>query len=668
VISEGDSQLGAAAARAAFGVDGSGVTVGILSDSFDKDSTAATHAAQDVSTGDLPGTGNPCGNTNPVGRLDDTLAPGEATDEGRGMAQVVHDLAPGARIYFASAFVSETSFAENIRALAAAGARVLVDDVSYLEEPFFQDGPVADAVDEVVAKGDTYFSAAGNDNLISSGRDIGSWEAPAYRDAPKCPALLEAVAQTKHCLDFDPGPGTDTTFGIDVEKEGELTVGVQWAEPWGGVEADIDEYLLDSTGKPLMEGSEPVGSFQDNVGAQSNSTQRPAEVFTWENPGPATEVQLVINRCYGSLLEGGCNEDANPDAMPRLKVILFQNGGGVSSTEYPQSAGGDVVGPTIYGHPGASSAIAVGAERFNNGSAPESYSSRGPVTHYFGPVDGPTPAAPLSSPEVISKPDLVATDCGKTTFFVPVPKTSEFRFCGTSAAAPHAAAVAALALQANPLLTPEEIRADMEATARPVGLFGADAVGAGLVDANALLARDRPKVTITEPPPALGRDSEPSIGFAADRPVTFTCSIDGGALFPCTSPFTPTVPLKDGLHGFAVRGEDDAGRVGTSEVANFTIDTTAPNTFFRAHPRHNIRTRRRRIRAAFRFGSNEAGAGFICRVDGGLPRFCSETMVRRFREGQHSIRVRAVDQAGNSDQTPAVFRFVVRRVGAGSAG
>ncbi len=61
VISEGDTQLAAAQARADFGVDGSGVTVGILSDSFDTDAGAPTHAAQDIASGDLPGLANPCG-------------------------------------------------------------------------------------------------------------------------------------------------------------------------------------------------------------------------------------------------------------------------------------------------------------------------------------------------------------------------------------------------------------------------------------------------------------------------------------------------------------------------------------------------------------------------------------------------------------------------------
>ncbi len=194
VRSEGDVQLSAAAARAGFGVDGSGVTVGILSDSYDRDLFAVTHAADDLLSGDLPGPGSPCGSGTPVAVLDDTESGGE--DEGRGMAQIVHDLAPGASLSFATAFTSELGFASNIRALAAAGAEVVVDDVGYFQEPFFQDGPVAVAINDVVAGGASYFSAAGNDNLIDAeGRDISSWEAAAFRDSGSCPKAIVDLSE-----------------------------------------------------------------------------------------------------------------------------------------------------------------------------------------------------------------------------------------------------------------------------------------------------------------------------------------------------------------------------------------------------------------------------------------------------------------------------------------
>jgi hypothetical protein len=78
-----------------------------------------------------------------------------------------------------------------------------------------------------------------------------------------------------------------------------------------------------------------------------------------------------------------------------------------------------------------------------------------------------------------------------------------------------------------------------------------------------------------------------------------------------------------------------------------------------------IRTRHRRARAVFLFGSNEKGVTFICRVDGSLFRRCRRRYARRFRVGRHVLRVTARDAAGNFDRTPAVYRFRVRRRQAG---
>ena len=669
VTSEGDTQLAAASARNAFNVEGWGVTVGVLSDSFDTSSESATDAADDVASGDLPGAANPCDRTDPVEVLQDFTDTEEPTiDEGRGMAQIVHDLAPGADLAFATAYPTEFAFAENIRRLVSppqaggADAEILVDDIAYLEEPFFQDGPVGTAIEEVTGAGVSYFTAAGNDNLIDEeGNDIASWETPEFRETAACPVKLKLATEAENCLDFDPSAGgEDPTFGITVEPGETLTVDMQWAEPRFDVETDLDVFLLDEEDKPIPGGTCAllvIGSCDNNV---AEGTEQPVEIFGWENESEteSKEVRLAVDRCFGT-----CNPGSSSAVKPRVKIALLENGSGVSETEYPKSAEGDVVGPTIFGHAGTPDAISVGAAPFNNGGEVEPYSSHGPVTHYFSPAISEPVAVPLAAPLEITKPDLVATDCGMTTFFVPTQTPGINRFCGTSAAAPHAAAVAALMRDANPTMTVAQIRTALAASARPIGSLGPNVIGAGLVDAYGAVGRVAlpPEVEITEGPADLSSNPSPRVAFVASRPVTFFCSIDEGVPSPCSSPFVPATPLEDGEHTITVSGTDLAGRSGSSEPDAFTIDTTPPDVSIRKHPKKVIRTKKSKVKTTFRFSADEPGSTFLCRIDGSPFRECPAKLVRKFKPGKHKLQVKASDPLGNLDRSPAVFSFRVEK-------
>lgn len=644
VVSEGVTQLNVPPARKGpFEVEGEGITVGVLSDSLNQANEAvsggpvATKQPQDVLSLDLPGKRNTCpGQSTAVEDLRDyELEPGEEEpfDEGRAMLQIVHDMAPKTELAFNSAFNGELAFAEGIEDLAkpvsegGAGAQVVVDDVGYFEEPFFQDGPVAAAVNQVTEAGATYLSAAGNDNLFDAeDNEIASWEAPEYRDSGACPAAVAAIAELNpaHCMDFNPEAGvTDRTFGIEVEPEETLSIDLQWAEPWEGVQTDLDAVLLNADGEVL------TGSTEDNVSSkEEKGTQEPVEIVQWTNESKAEQtVQLVINRFSGT-------------ADPRLKFIFLQNGGGVSATEYPKSGGGDVVGPSLYGHAAAAGAIAVGAVRFEprkgEKEGPEDYSSRGPATHYFGPVDGTEPAAELLLPEELSKPEVAATDCGATTFFARQPESEPdvWRFCGTSAAAPHAAGVAALMLEDEPTASPDEVREALAASAEPFGGFGPCAQGGGLVE-------------------AVGALEAIELGPPFTAPETCEAPNASGAVFVApgdwgseTPPAPPTPPVKPVTPTPPQPGPQPP-------------ETRAPSTSFAKHPPATVRTSGRSAKLVFRFAADQADATFLCRIDRSAFVSCGPKLVRRFTVGRHTVKVKARGPSGLVDQTPAVFNFRV---------
>ena len=492
VLSEGIDQLGIVTqpgnvgVREAFGTRGAGETIGVLSDSYNvattiegSETAIPTHAAEDIQSDNLTGAENNCsGQQMPVNVLED--GPAGSHDEGRAMLQIIHDIAPHANLAFATAFNGELSFAQNIERLAApvsaggAGANVIVDDVSYFEEPMFQDGPVAAAVAKVTAAGVTYLSSAGNNNVGSAKEPgIGSWETPEFRDTENpayCPIPVGVAA--RHCLDFNPGAGEDNTFGITIEKDKPIRIAVGWSEPWYGVKADLDAYLLRYVPEELAKvpGETEVVSL-DNRGDVNG---KPAAFVAWQNTEPpeiegeTEEVMLVVNRCFGN----ACDPEASSTAKPRVKLILLQNGSPVFETEYEESKGGDVVGPTIFGHNGTASAITVGASSFSSDGVhinaegiPENYSSHGPETHYYGPVLSSTPAAELDDAGSRRKARCRRHRLRRQYLLRPVlPRLlALLRNLGGGAARGRGVA---LMHQANPAKTPAQLKSALTGTAK----------------------------------------------------------------------------------------------------------------------------------------------------------------------------------------------------------
>jgi hypothetical protein len=467
--SQADRALRSANARAMFGVDGTGIKVGVLSDSYDcalpSNNTPFTTADDDIRSNDLP----------PNVQILKDLSPtrvADCDDEGRAMMQLIHDIAPGSPQAFYTAFVSEADFAAGIRALADAGSKVIVDDVGYLTQPFFQDGIIAQAVDDVAARGVSYFSSAGNDASN---------------------AYVSAFRGSRGLHDFDPGSRRDTRQSIsaNLPPGGAAILSFQWDQPFfsvsggGGTRSDVDIFFVNADGTPVVTCDRAttqavcqIPGVDDNIGG--DALENPVLANLSNRTVSVNDLSLVIQLFSGP-------------APGRMQYIASR----VSPTEFATNS------PTVFGHPNAAGAEAVAAAAYFdttafgspdcNPACAESFSSVGGIPILF---DGQ--GARLAAPSVRVKPGITAPDGTNTTFFSEdiVEDADTFpNFFGTSAAAPHAAAVAALlydararsiaAGTATQQLTPTQIVQTLRGTALDITRArldngGIDAIAAGV--------------------------------------------------------------------------------------------------------------------------------------------------------------------------------------------
>jgi len=434
VTSQGDEALFADLARNEFSVEGSGVAVGVLSDSYDNENGEAA----DVSSGDLPA------NVIVLEDLPSSSDEFPGSDEGRAMAQIIHDVAPGADLLFHTAFLGVANFAQGILDLANAGADIIVDDVFYFSEPFFADGVIAQAVDTVTAQGVSYFSSAGNSGDFSL--------ESAFRGVTVDPDTISLSADFTDAAnslfhDFDPGPGVDTILNFTLRDGESFQASFQWDEPYAstsdlspGATADYDIWLINTVTGEVLD-----SSLANNVGAD------PVETLSFENEtGQTLQVGFVIEKW----------ENTGRDAE-FMKTVFFEDI--TNADNY-----GEFGSSTSVGHANAAGAIGVGAAFFFDTPA---FGVEPPVLEGFSSLGG-TPILfteegdRLSLPVLRPNPTLVGPDGGNTTFFGSDAGSDGFpNFFGTSASAPHVAAVAALILDANPLLSEEQVRSILETTA-----------------------------------------------------------------------------------------------------------------------------------------------------------------------------------------------------------
>ncbi len=416
-----DLAVRGAFARSDYGVSGAGIKVGILSDSFNVLGGMAT----DIAAGNLPAS---------VRILQEGAA--GSHDEGRAMADLVHRIAPGAAIDFASATGSEAAFAAGVTALQQDGCNVIVDDVAYYDEPFFQAGGAVDAaIEAAVADGVSYFTAAGNEgqNYLQQGF------------APMVVALA-GLPPGAEVQNFGSAAAPQPWLDLTLPQGGTCILDLQWNQPLGASADSLGLALFDQTGKLVAQAA------ADAVGGNPN------QVLQYTNSAGVGQFRLVV---YGN---GGA-------AAPGLfKIISYGNG--TIADPAAGSGAGSVIGHEMLPEVNTVGAMAWSASpAFGGDAVPKSFSSVGNGTFLFDPE-----GHPLAAPETTAKVNFLAPDDSITSVLAP--------FCGTSAAAANAAGVAALVLQADPWLTPAQLTQVLDQSAAPAH-GAAGAVGAGLLDADA---------------------------------------------------------------------------------------------------------------------------------------------------------------------------------------
>jgi hypothetical protein len=450
--SEADATHKALIGRNTYGFDGTGIKIGVLSN-------GVRNLAAAQASGDLGPVTVLAGQSGiAAGQCATTVS----CDEGTAMLELVHDIAPGAQLYFATALPTAANFAQNIRDLRTAGCDIIVDDVFYFAESPFQDGQapavvsptnggvVTQAVNDVTAAGALYFSSAGNSGNKNDNTS-GVWEGD-YVDGGPAAAPIGAANGNVHTFPAD-GATPAQPFNV-VVTVGSGQYNLNWSDPLGGSGNDYDLYALNAAGTTVVTASTSTQDGNDDPFEAIAPTAAGTRLVIVKFTGVGRFLRLTTNR-------------------GRLTV----NTPGQTTAH---SCAADAFGVA------ATPAIGPFPSPFNSSNVLETFSSDGPRRIFFQP-DGTafTPGNVSSTGGIVrQKPDITAADGTSVTgaggFGI--------QFFGTSAAAPHAAAIAALLKSANPSLTLAQVRTALNTSAIDIEAPGTDRdSGVGIIMADTAL-------------------------------------------------------------------------------------------------------------------------------------------------------------------------------------
>jgi hypothetical protein len=329
VVSQGRDKSRANTIHSRYTVRGGGVKVGVLSDGCDG-------FQQSIASGDLLGL-----------QVIDNSAGGA---EGTAMLEIIQDVAPLANLAFATAFGGVAGFINNIQALADAGCKVITDDVRYFGEPVYQDGPIAQKVDQVATINDVvYTSSAGNNNLETYSTDLYVGMAPA---------TLPQLVGTVHNFGTQASPDDNQTFTAPTGAG--VSVELQWADAFGASNNDYDLYIINLNNNTVVASGTST----------QNGTQDPLE-FAVLNAGGTFRAVVHL-------------KSGNPVPFK----IFYRSFAGTASISLSSPAAPQIA--NTGGHAGANGAL--GCAAVNGGttatagtpSVIRDYSARGPVTIYNG--------------------------------------------------------------------------------------------------------------------------------------------------------------------------------------------------------------------------------------------------------------------------------------------